>query len=82
VAVAPAASAPPAPQPATPPPEPVAVAPAAIALPAPPPPAADPTLAQAIPDLLHDSDGTSSWRIPLVSSFVLTTGCLLLLHFL
>ena len=49
--------------------------------------AADPALAQAIPDFLQDANRTRPWRIPLVSSFLvttglMTTGCLLLMHYL
>jgi len=41
------------------------------------------SLAQALPDFLSESNGSRSWRIPLVSSFlVLTTGCLALIHYL
>ena len=64
-------------------PAPVAPVPvSAVELPTVAPPAADPTLAQAIPDFLHDSARKSSWRIPLVSSFLVTTGYLLLMHYL
>ena len=42
---------------------------------------ADPELAQAIPDFLHESNHRS-WRIPLVSSFLVSTGYLVLMHYL
>jgi len=50
----------------------------------PPPPelAAEPTLDQAIPDFLQPALRSRPWRIPLVSSFLVTTGCLLLLRYL
>jgi len=68
-------------------PEAEKIAPAPLPVPAaelPPVPelAADPSLAQAIPDFLHEANRKNSWRIPLVSSFLVTTGCLLLLHYL
>ena len=45
--------------------------------------AADPSLAQSIPDFLHETNRRATWRIPLVSSFLVTTfGCLLLMHYL
>jgi hypothetical protein len=73
--------------------EPAPADPAPMAAPVPPPPpnvetlpvpeaAADPSLAQAIPDFLHDTDRRTSWRIPLVSSFLVSTGYLVLMHYL
>jgi len=44
--------------------------------------AAEPALAQAIPDFLNDGNRRTSWRIPLVSSFLVSTGYLLLMHYL
>jgi hypothetical protein len=44
--------------------------------------AADPALAQAVPDFLHDTNHRTSWRIPLVSSFLVSTGYLVLMHYL
>ena len=72
------------------PPEPVAIAePVPIAAHAPkvetlpvPLAAADPALGQAAPDFLHDTNHRTSWRIPLVSSFLVSTGYLLLMHYL
>ena len=43
---------------------------------------ADPALAQGVPDFLHESNHRSSWRIPLVSSFLVSTGYLVLMHYL
>jgi len=47
-----------------------------------PPAAADPALGEAVPDFLHDSSHRTSWRIPLVSSFLVSTGYLVLMHYL
>jgi hypothetical protein len=44
--------------------------------------AGDPALAQAIPDFLHDANRRTGWRVPLVSSFLVSTGYLLLMHYL
>jgi len=41
-----------------------------------------PTVDQALPDFLQSRIRSRPWRIPLVSSFLVTTGCLLLLHYL
>jgi hypothetical protein len=43
---------------------------------------ADPALAQAIPDFLQDTNRRTSWRIPLVSSLLVSTGYLVLMHYL
>jgi hypothetical protein len=40
------------------------------------------TLDQALPDFLQPALRSRPWRIPLVSSFLVTTGCLLLLRYL
>jgi hypothetical protein len=42
---------------------------------------ADSELAPSIPDFLHESN-RPSWRIPLVSSFLVSTGYLVLMHYL
>jgi hypothetical protein len=42
---------------------------------------ADSELAPSIPDFLHESS-RPSWRIPLVSSFLISTGYLVLMHYL
>ncbi len=73
-------------------PPPAAPAPIAAAAVAPVPPnvetlpvpqaAADPALAPSIPDFLHDTDRRTSWRIPLVSSILVSTGYLVLMHYL
>jgi predicted nucleic acid-binding Zn-ribbon protein len=74
-----------APLPFTPaPPEPTAIAataPTVETLPV-PPAAADPSLAEALPDFLRDSSHRTNWRIPLVSSVLVSTGYLLLMHYL
>jgi len=63
----------------------------AVPVPAPPlvveaPPVAqalaEPALAPAIPDFLRDNDRRTNWRIPLVSSFLVSTGYLVLMHYL
>jgi hypothetical protein len=41
----------------------------------------EPALAPSIPDFLHESNH-GSWRIPLVSSFLISTGYLVLMHYL
>jgi len=41
----------------------------------------EPALAPSIPDFLHESNHRS-WRIPLVSSFLVSTGYLVLMHYL
>lgn len=41
----------------------------------------EPALAPSIPDFLHESNHRS-WRIPLVSSFLISTGYLVLMHYL
>jgi hypothetical protein len=68
---------------------PLAANPGPIAVPPPnaetlpvPRAAADPALAPCIPDFLHETDRRSGWRIPLVSSFLVSTGYLLLMHYL
>jgi len=42
----------------------------------------EPALAPSIPGFLQDSNHRTSWRIPLVSSFLVSTGYLLLMHYL
>ena len=44
--------------------------------------AADPALGTAVPDFLRQPERDTHWRIPLVSSLLVTTGCLLLMHYL
>jgi hypothetical protein len=74
-----------APLPFTPaPPEPTpiaATAPTVETLPV-PQVAADPSLAEALPDFLRDSSHRPNWRVPLVSSVLVSTGYLLLMHYL
>jgi hypothetical protein len=43
---------------------------------------AEPALAPAIPDFLRDNVRRADWRIPLVSSFLVSTGYLVLMHYL
>jgi hypothetical protein len=72
---------------------PVPADPAPIAVPPPAPPpavealpvpqaAADPALPQALPDFLHEANRRTTWRIPLVSSLLVSTGYLVLMHYL
>jgi hypothetical protein len=44
--------------------------------------AADPPLAPSIPDFLHENNHPTNWRIPLVSSVLVCTGYLFLMHYL
>jgi hypothetical protein len=44
--------------------------------------AADAALAPSIPDFLHETDHRTSWRIPLVSSVLVCSGYLFLMHYL
>jgi len=46
------------------------------------PAAPDPPLAPSIPDFLHENNHRTSWRIPLVSSVVVCSGYLFLMHYL
>jgi hypothetical protein len=75
----PGAVSPPAAEPtATARPEPMA----RIETPAVPGPALDPALAPAIPDFLHQNNYRGNWRVPLVSAALLSSGYLLLMHYL
>jgi hypothetical protein len=42
----------------------------------------DPPLDSSAPDFTQLKKATSLWRVPLVSSFLLATGSLLMLHYL
>jgi len=56
----------------------------AVEMPPAPQLVADPSLAKSIPDFLNEANRKAPWRVPLVSSFLVTTvGCgLLLMHYL
>jgi hypothetical protein len=44
--------------------------------------AADPPLAPSIPGLGNEANHRANWRVPLVSSFLVGSGYLVLMHYL
>jgi len=63
-------------------PAPIATPAPAIETPPVPQAVADPTLARSIPDFPHEGNRRTNWRIPLVSSLLISTGYLALMHYL